>query len=515
MTIITVVAPDCLRWCARMDWTSSPTPRHPISASMKETRMAHDAAPLLDAWRRAQRAGLRPMQIPGHKMRYTLDAEGWAADLIGDTVRDDIHLQGGVDDNAFTNNFLGQAERLWAQQVGADHCRFLVGGSSQGNITTVGVVADRDVPIAIDRTSHRSTQAALIISGAVPVWIYPRLHPEFHLPIGVEPASITRVQEEVNGFFVTSPSYIGTISDVAGLAEAAHARGQALIVDQAWGAHLDFLPHGGAISNGADLSVTSVHKALTGYSQTAVVTMREGRGFITRGTLDRWVDLTSTTSPSGTLLASIDATRAAMARGGRERLDVVMEAVADARRRMASVPGLIVLDDANAGCPVDPMKITLILPGTGVDGTEVGRRLAELGNGPEVADLDTVVFTASVADEPEWIGQFTDLLIDMIETMRQPARPMAPLAVWRVEPEVVVTPREAFFSDRRRIPLTDAVGEVSAEQFCPYPPGVPLLAPGERVTRETVDAIRAAGKVGRVAYSSDPTLETIEVIDEI
>ena len=158
---------------------------------------------MLDAWRRAQRAGLRPMQIPGHKMRYTLDAEGWAADLIGDTVRDDIQLQGGVDDNAFTNNFLGQAERLWAQQVGADHCRFLVGGSSQGNITTVGVVADRDVPIAIDRTSHRSTQAALVISGAVPVWIYPRLHPEFHLPIGVEPASITRVQEEVNGFFVT------------------------------------------------------------------------------------------------------------------------------------------------------------------------------------------------------------------------------------------------------------------------------------------------------------------------
>jgi arginine decarboxylase len=477
--------------------------------------MAQDETPLLDAWRRAQRSGKRPMQIPGHKMRYTLDRKGWAADLIGDTVRDDIVMQGGVDDNAYSHDYLGKAEALWAQQVGADASRFLVGGSSQGNITAVGMVADRGVPIAIDRTSHRSTQAALVISGAVPVWIYPRLHPEFHLPIGMDPEAIRRVPEDVNGFFATSPSYIGTMSDVASLARAAHDRGQVLIVDQAWGAHLDFLPEGGAVRNGADISVTSVHKALTGYSQTAVVSIREGRGFVDRSTLDRWVDLTTTTSPSGTLLASIDATRAAMARGGRERLELLMESVAQARRRLAAVPGLIVLDDANAGCRVDPMKLTLILPGTGVDGTALGNALFDLGHGPESSDRDTIVFTASVADEPEWILAFTDLLIGLIESMRQPGRPMAPLAVWRVEPEVVVTPREAFFADRRRIPLRDAVGEVSAEQFCPYPPGVPLLAPGERVTAETIEAIQTAGKVGRVAYSSDPTLETIEVIDAV
>lgn len=471
--------------------------------------------PLLDAWRRAQRAGKRPMQIPGHKMRYTNDGQGWAADLIGDTVRDDIVMQGGVDDNAYSHDYLGQAESLWAEQVGADFCRFLVGGSSQGNITAVGMVADRGVPIAIDRTSHRSTQAALVISGAVPVWIYPRLHPEFHLPIGMHADAIRSVTADVNGFFATSPSYVGTMSDVASLAEAAHERGQALIIDQAWGAHLDFLPEGGAIRNGADVSVTSVHKALTGYSQTAVVSIREGRGFVHHATLDRWVDLTTTTSPSGTLFASIDGTRAAMARGGAERLALIIEVVEQSRRKLASVAGLIVLDDANAGCRVDPMKLTLILPGTGVEGTVLGNALFDLGHGPESADRDTIVFTASVADEPEWILEFTDLLIGMIESMRREGRPMAPLAVWRVEPEVVVTPREAFFADRRRMRLSEAVGEVSAEQFCPYPPGVPLLAPGERVTQETVEAIRAAAKVGRVAYSSDPTLETIEVIDSM
>ena len=113
------------------------------------------------------------------------------------------------------------------------------------------------------------------------------------------------------------------------------------------------------------------------------------------------------------------------------------------------------------------------------------------------------------------IVQFADLLAGMIDRMRGEPRAMTPLAVWQVTPDVVVTPRVAFFSERRRIPLRDAAGEVSAEQFCPYPPGVPLLAPGERVTTEAIEAIIAAARVGRVAYNSDPTMETIEVIDAI
>ena len=292
--------------------------------------------PLVDAWRRAKAAKRRPMQVPGHKMRYADDAPGWAADLVGDTVSGDIPLQGGVDDNAYSNRYLEQAEELWAQAVGADHSRFLVGGSSQGNIAALATVGDEGVPIAIDRTSHRSTQAGLVLIGARPVWIYPRLHPEFHLPIGMEAASLTDVADRVNGFFATSPSYIGTISDVASLAAAAHARNEPLIIDQAWGAHLDFLPEGGAMRQGADFSVTSVHKALMGYSQTAVVSMRGD--LIPHSTLDRWVDLTTTTSPSGTLMATIDGTRAAMERDGAARLALLMEAVAEARATAGTRP---------------------------------------------------------------------------------------------------------------------------------------------------------------------------------
>ncbi len=467
--------------------------------------------PLVDAWRRALAARRRPMQVPGHKMRYAEGAAGWSYDLVGDLVRDDVPLQGGVDDNAYSNKYLDQAEALWAQSVGADHSRFLVGGSSQGNIAALATVGDEGVPIAIDRTSHRSTQAGLVLIGARPVWIYPRLHPEFHLPIGMEAASLTAVADQVNGFFATSPSYIGTVSDVASLVAATRPRKEPLIIDQAWGAHLDFLPEGGAMRAGADFMVTSVHKALLGYSQTAVVSMRGD--LIPTSTLDRWVDLTTTTSPSGTLLATIDGTRAAMERGGAERLALIIEAVAEARRRLARVRGLVVLDDAVAGCRVDPAKLTLILPGTGADGVVLGEALWQLGHGPESADHDTLVFTTTVADEPEWVLEFADLLAALIESHRGEARPSSPLAVWRVEPEVVLTPREAFLRGRRRVPMREAIGEVSAEQFCPYPPGVPLLAPGERVTQESIDAIHAASRVCRVAYCSDPTLETMLIVD--
>jgi arginine decarboxylase len=467
--------------------------------------------PLLDAWRRARALGRHPMQVPGHKMRFAADSDAFGADLLAEVVRDDVPLQGGVDDNAFTHHYLEDAEQLWAAAVGADHSRFLVGGSSQGNISALSAVARPGLPVAVDRTSHRSAQGGLVVSGARPVWIYPRLHPEFHLPVGMAASSIDELPEPVCAVFVTSPSYVGTLSPVDELADAAHRRGAPLVIDQAWGAHLGFMPGRGAMEGGADLVVTSVHKALMGYSQTAVVSMRDG--LLDRAQLDRCVDMTTTTSASGTLLASIDGARAVMERDGAAALDRTIEAVATARRRLARVPGLVVLDDDNALCSVDPTKITLILPGTGASGVDVGTSLWELGHGPESADHDTVVLTVTIMDTPLFVADMADLIAGIVDVHRGEPRAFAPAAVWRVEPEVVLTPREAFFGRRRRIRLVDAAGHVSAEQFCPYPPGVPLLAPGERVNEETIEAIQAAGRICRVAYCSDPTLETIEIVD--
>jgi len=455
------------------------------------------------------------MQIPGHKMRYgSKDAELFGDEFLREVIRDDVPLQGGADDNFFSGRFLEKAEQLWADAVGADHARFLVGGSTQGNIAALASVVAPDIEVCIDRTSHRSAHAGLVVSGARPRWILPKIHPDFGVPVGIEPSAIDlRGSYATYALFVTSPAYVGTMSDLAVLAELCHAQESVLIVDQAWGAHLDFLGDRGAHAQGADVVTTSVHKALTGYSQTAVTSLKGRR--VLPSTLSHGVDLTATTSPSATLLASIDATRLALQEDAGHRFALVREAVHDARSQLSQIPGVIALDEENLGCEVDPLKVTIFVPETGTTGTEISRELWARGVGVEAADADTVIMTVSVADDPQTIGELVESVAAVVAGLRSNPRAPAPAATWQVNPEVVITPREAYFAHRRRLRLRDAIGEVSTEQFCPYPPGVPLLAPGEQVTPEVVEAIEIAGRSTRMAYCSDPSAETIEVVADV
>ena len=170
------------------------------------------------------------------------------------------------------------------------------------------------------------------------------------------------------------------------------------------------------------------------------------------------------------------------------------------------------VDEDSAGCLMDPLKVVLWLPRSGARGSEVAARLWELGHGVESADTDTLVMTITVTDSVEEISGTARRVADVIESLRGEPRDGMPAAVWSVRPLVAITPREAYHAPRERISLRDSVGRISAEQFTPYPPGVPLIGPGEIVTEEIISAIEIAGRVGRVAYCSDASLETIEVV---
>lgn len=481
--------------------------------------MDEPRTPLVDALRAGRALRRKPMQIPGHKNRYTDLEVGQGTqplgfDLLYDIIRDDLPLQGGADDNHFTNGYDEDAEALYAEAIGAAHTRFLVNGSSQGNIAALLAAASDGKRIAVDRTSHRSALAGLQLSGGLPVWVFPQLHPEFGLPIGIAPESLAGLPADITAISVTSPAYVGTMSGVRALAETAHDLGVPLVVDQAWGAHLDWMheSHAGAIAQGADLVVTSIHKALMGYSQTAIVST--SGHYIDPKRLDRAVDLTMTTSPSATLLASIDATRAIMEMHGADAIARAIEATDEAKRILRAVPGVVVIDDREIGSLVDPLKITLWLPRTGVTGVQIAGALWDAGHGVESADTDSIVMSVSIVDDPSFLREMAQTVVGIIEKFRGNARTPMPTALWQIRPDVVTSPRDALFAPRQRIAMDDAIGRVSAEQFVPYPPGVPLLAPGERVTRELVDAIRLAGRIGRVSYCSDRTFETIEVIAE-
>jgi lysine decarboxylase len=301
----------------------------------------------------------------------------------------------------------------------------------------------------------------------------------------------------------------GNVSDLAGLAAVAHAAGVPLIVDAAWAAHLgfhpDLPPH--AIAAGADAMVTSAHKALPAYTQGALVLARTER--LDAARLDRAFEATHTTSPTGSIMASIDAARALLAADGERLCGRLLRGVASARKRLAEVPGLAVLD----GPGVEPTKLTVLLAGTGAHGNVVEAELIAAGMPVEMADRDTIIPIPTIADDEESLATFTGALIAAIERHRgQPRHPEA-AAAWTVRPQTVLAPREAFFAANETVPASEAIGRVSAELIAPYPPGIPVLAPGELITAEAVAALReVAADGGRIAYAADPTLATFQVI---
>jgi arginine decarboxylase len=366
--------------------------------------------------------------------------------------------------------------------------------------------------VIITRTLHRSLLLGLVMAGLMPVWVRPEIDPRSGLPAAVAVQTVRdalAAHPGACGVILGDPSYVGTTGDLAGHARAAHEAGVPLIVDAAWAAYLGFHPdlprH--AIAAGADAMVTSAHKTLPAYTQGALVLARTERLDVAR--LNRAFEATHTTSPAGSIVASIDASRALLARDGHRLCAQLLDGVATARARLREVPGVDVLD----GPGVDPAKLVVLLAGTGAHGGLVEADLIAAGMPVEMGDRDTVVPIVTMADDEKRIAAFTGELIAAIERHRgRPRRPAA-TAAWTVRPLTVLAPREAFFARNETVAADAAVGRISAELVAPYPPGVPVLAPGELITAEALAALRevAAGG-GRIAYAADPTLDTFQVV---
>jgi lysine decarboxylase len=464
-------------------------------------------APLLAAWlsftARAQAGDLTPMSVPGHKQRQ---------DLVGAVVAGDAPLYGGLDSIKHADAMRMDAEARAAALWGADWCRFSVAGSTHGNQALALAVGRPGQEVIISRTLHRSLLLGLVLAGLSPVWVRPEIDEGSALPAAVAVQTVRdalAAHPDACGVFLGDPSYVGTTGDLAGHAAAAHEAGVPLIVDAAWAAHLGFHPDlpAHAIAAGADAMVTSAHKALPAYTQGALVLARTER--LDAARLDRAFEATHTTSPTGSIMASIDAARALLARDGERLCARLLRGVAAARKRLAEVPGVTVLE----GPGVEPTKLIIQLAGTGANGYAVEDDLVAAGMPVEMADRDILGPIPTIADDESHIAAFTEAVIAAIERHRgAPRRPVAAVA-WTVEPETVMPPREAFFAQNETVPASAAVGRVSAELVAPYPPGVPVLAPGELITAEALEAlreIRADG--GRIAYAADSTLATFQVI---
>src|SRR5579875_454638 len=395
----------------------------PAGLGVTQTRPLAEQAPLLAAYLAGVEGDRTPFSVPGHKHRAAgLDTGlGLAADA-------DVPLFGGLDTMKLSGGVLPGAEALAARLWQADWCRFGVGGATQANQALLLAAGRPGDQVIMARSVHRSVFSGLVLAGLRPVWLPPRTDPATALPLGPAPAQLAAAFDAAPGavaVWVTEPSYLGTVADVAGLAEVAHAHGAPLLVDQAWGAHFGFgpgfPPH--ALAAGADAMVISAHKMLPAYSQAALVLARSG--CLPAGRLEAAFDATNTTSPAGAILASTDGARALLASRGPELLSRLAELVAAARERLTgSCPGLTTpgpadfpaggfpgggsadggsagggsADGGSAGGGFDPAKLVIGLAGTGADGTEVEKVLQPHGLPREMADRDTSVATVTVAD---------------------------------------------------------------------------------------------------------------------
>jgi len=461
-------------------------------------------APLLDAYWRFIDSSPTPFTIPGHKQR---------TELVGEVIRGDVPLYGGLDTMKVEHGTLAEAEHLAADLWGADWLRFSVGGSTHGNQALALAIGQPGDTVIVGRTLHRSLLLGLVLADLRPVWVHPSIDEATGLPLGYDADTIDAaltIHPHARAVFLGEPSYVGTTGDIAALANTCHQHDVPLIIDAAWGAHFGFHPElpPHALSAGADAMVTSAHKALPAYSAAALVMARTDR--LDRTRLEAAFEATHTTSPPGSTLASIDAVRALLQHHGQRLFDAVLPVVSAARERMRSMEGVRVLD----GAGIDQMKLTITLAGTGVTGNDIEADLVAAGLPIEFADRDTISPMITLADTDETVTRLVDALQESIERHRGTPRQATPSLSWSVHSDQVTSPREAYFAQHVTVSADEAIGRVSADLIAPYPPGVPVLAPGERITADILDGLRTAAAQGnRIAYAHDPTLTTLRVLN--
>jgi lysine decarboxylase len=399
----------------------------------------------------------------------------------------------------------------------------LTNGATQGNHALCLALAGPEERVLVQRNSHASMIDGLILSGGRPTYVTSEYHAELGMALGVTPAALAQCLQkspDARAAFIVSPTYYGMAADVGACAEVAHAAGAALVVDNAWGAHFGFhaaLPPS-PLALGADAMLTSTHKIVGSLTQSAMLHVAAD-GLIDRAALERAVRLVRSTSPSSLLFASLDAARRQLAVHGDALLGRTLAAAERTRAAIDAIEGCKVLGGTLVGRPGvsgwDPLRIVVDVRGTGCTGYEIAEGLrASYDTYTELATHATVVFVLGLAQPVEPLDRLAHDFSEAVRRMARPGRALElPRAPSGAEFDTVMTPREAFLGSGEAVPVQDAIGRVSCEAIAGYPPGVPALLPGERITAEVVEYLRELTAAGaRLHGAADPTFATVRVL---
>ena len=476
-------------------------------------------APIFEALERYKSMRIVPFDVPGHK-RGKGNPE--LTKFLGEKcLTVDVNSMKPLDNLCHPVSVIKEAEELAARAFGAQHAFFMVNGTTSAVQSMIMSVCKRGDKIIMPRNVHRSAINALIISGAVPVYVNPSINKQLGIPLGMSVADVKKAIEQnpdAKAVLVNNPTYYGICSDLRTITKLAHQHGMKVLVDEAHGTHFYFgenLPVS-AMAAGADMAAVSMHK--TGGSLTQSSFLLSNHPDLHQGYIRQIINLTQTTSGSYLLLSSLDLSRRNLALHGKEIFARVKELAQYAREEINKLGGFYAfsseLIDGDAIFDFDTTKLSVHTRDIGLAGIEVYDLLRdEYDIQIEFGDIGNILAIISVGDN---MFVMERLISAMAEIKRIYQKDKAGMYDHEyINPEVVMTPQEAFYAAKRAMPIEQSAGQICSEFVMCYPPGIPILAPGERITQEILDYIAYAKEKGCfLTGTEDIYIENINVVGE-
>jgi len=502
-----------------------------------------DRAPIAEALEAYSSERVVPFDVPGHK--HGRGNPELTAFLGERTMTLDVNSMKPLDNLCHPVSVIKEAEELAAEAFGAKAAFFMVGGTTSAVQAMVFTVAARGDKLIVPRNVHRSVINAMVLCGAVPVYVDPGAHEELGIALGMQLSDIEaaiRENPDAKAVFVNNPTYYGICSDLRGIVKLAHRNGMQVVVDEAHGTHLSFsdrLPVS-AMEAGADMASVSMHKSggsltqsaflLVGGSGTSKTTSPESDAksavspdenrapTIDPAYVRQIINLTQTTSGSYLFLSSLDLSRKRLALHGKELFDKVIDMAEYAREEINSIGGYYAIGseliDGNEIYDFDKTKLVIHTLPVGLAGIEVYDLLRdEYDIQMEFGDFGNCLAYLSVGDRVREVERLVGALSEI--RRRFGKDPIVSLPNNYIAPVVVLSPQEAFYADAEHVAFEKTVGRIAAESIMCYPPGIPVLAPGEKITEEVLEYLRYAQEKGcQITGAEDASLSTLKVVRE-
>ena len=482
--------------------------------NINRTRLDQSRAPIYEALENFRKMRVVPFDVPGHK-RGRGNPE-LTAFLGQQCVGVDVNSMKPLDNLCHPVSVIAQAEDLAADAFGAAHAFLMVGGTTSSVQSMVLSSCKRGQEIILPRNVHKSVINALVLCGAVPVYVNPEVDQRLGISLGMRRVQVAKaIAEHPNAVAVNNPTYYGICSDLRAIVRMAHEAGMLCLVDEAHGTHFYFgggLPVS-AMAAGADMACVSMHKSGGSLTQSSLLLTGPG---INAGYVRQVINLTQTTSGSYLLMSSLDISRRNLALRGREVFHQVADMAEYARQEVNAVGGYYAfgreLLNGDSVFDFDITKLSVHTLDIGLAGIEVYDILRdEYDIQIEFGDIGNILAYLSIGDRIQEVERLVSALAEIRRRYQRDGTGL--LSQEFIDPEVVTSPQEAFYAPKRSMPLVESVGQVCSEFVTCYPPGIPILAPGERITQEILEHVQYAKEKGcSMTGPEDPELKYINVL---